>query len=305
MSVPTTVERTATKTANPLEELAKYGQSCWLDYIRRSLLTSGELKRLIEQDGVGGVTSNPAIFEKAITGSTDYAEALLELQKRKELDAMGIYEIMAIEDIQGAADTMRPVYDRTKKRDGYVSFEVSPFLAKDTEGTIKDARRLWKAVNRPNLMVKVPATLEGIPAIQTLISEGMNINVTLLFAQDMYEKVAQAYIAGLKTYVRFGRRSQPCGQRGQLFHQPHRQHGGRNRQGQAQDRARREEAGSAAQPGGQHRDRQRQAYLPALQGNFLRARVGDLGQERRSDAAAVVGQHQHQGSQLSGRSVRG
>jgi transaldolase/glucose-6-phosphate isomerase len=204
MGVPTTAEQTATKTANPLQELSKYGQSVWLDFIRRSLLTSGELKHLIEKDGVGGVTSNPAIFEKAITGSTDYAEALLELQKRKELDAMGIYEIMAIQDIQGAADTLKPVYDRTNKRDGYVSFEVSPFLAKDTEGTIKDARRLWKAVNRPNLMVKVPATLEGIPAIQTLISEGMNINVTLLFAQEMYEKVAQAYIAGLKTYVASG-----------------------------------------------------------------------------------------------------
>jgi transaldolase/glucose-6-phosphate isomerase len=204
MGVPTTAEQTATKTANPLQELSKYGQSVWLDYIRRSLLTSGELKRLIDQDGVGGVTSNPAIFEKAITGSTDYAEALLELQKRKELDAMAIYEIMAIQDIQGAADTLKPVYERTKKRDGYVSFEVSPFLAKDTQGTITDARRLWKAVNRPNLMVKVPATVECIPAIQQLISEGININVTLLFAQEMYEKVAQAYIAGLKTYVAGG-----------------------------------------------------------------------------------------------------
>src|SRR5713226_5487273 len=169
MSVPTA---TPVKTTNPLKELAKYGQSPWLDYIRRSLIASGELKRLIEQDGLGGVTSNPAIFEKAITGSTDYADALLELQKRKDLDAMGVYEILAIQDIQDAADTLRPVYDRTKKRDGYVSLEVSPFLAKDTQGTIKDARRLWKAVGRPNLMVKVPATAEGIPAIRTLIGEG-------------------------------------------------------------------------------------------------------------------------------------
>src|SRR5580704_12239233 len=201
MSVPTL---TAPKTMNPIRELTKYGQSPWLDYIRRSLISSGELKRLIDEDGLGGVTSNPAIFEKAITGSTDYADALLELQKRKDLDAMGIYEIMAIQDIQGAADTLKPVYDRTKKRDGYVSFEVSPFLAKDTQGTITDARRLWKAVNRPNLMVKVPATAEGIPAIQQLISEGININVTLLFAQEMYEKVALAYIAGLKKYVAGG-----------------------------------------------------------------------------------------------------
>src|SRR6202045_2955662 len=195
---------TAVSPSNPLQELHKYGQSVWLDYIRRSLITSGELKRLIEEDGLGGVTSNPAIFEKAITGSTDYTDALLELQKRKDLDAMGVYEILAIKDIQDAADTLRVVYDRTNKRDGYVSLEVSPFLAKDTQGTIKDARRLWKAVNRPNLMVKVPATAEGIPAIQTLISEGININVTLLFAMEMYEKVALAYIAGLKTFVAGG-----------------------------------------------------------------------------------------------------
>jgi transaldolase/glucose-6-phosphate isomerase len=201
MSVPTEITQ---RTTNPLLELSKYGQSVWLDYIRRNLMTSGELKHLIEQDGLGGMTSNPAIFEKAITGSTDYTNALLDLQKRKDLDAMGIYEILAIQDIQDAADTLRPVYDRTKKRDGYVSLEVSPFLAKDTEGTIKDARRLWKAVNRPNLMVKVPATVEGIPAIQQLISEGININVTLLFAQERYEKVAHAYIAGLKAYVAGG-----------------------------------------------------------------------------------------------------
>src|SRR5579862_1291548 len=173
MSTPTTTPPTTTaKTANPLRELAKYGQSVWLDYIRRNLITSGELKRLIDDDGLGGVTSNPAIFEKAITGSTDYADALLELQKRKDLDAMGIYEILAIKDIQDAADALRPVYERTNKRDGYVSLEVSPFLAHDTEGTIRDARRLWRAVNRPNLMVKVPGTTEGIPAFQQLISEG-------------------------------------------------------------------------------------------------------------------------------------
>jgi transaldolase / glucose-6-phosphate isomerase len=201
MSVPTA---TVPKTLNPIRELSKYGQSVWLDYIRRSLIASGELKRLIDEDGLGGVTSNPAIFEKAITGSTDYTEALVELQKRKDLDAMAVYEILAIKDIQDAADTLRPVYDRTKKRDGYVSLEVSPFLAKDTNGTIKDARRLWKAVNRPNLMVKIPATVEGIPAIQQCISEGININVTLLFAQEMYEKVAQAYIAGLTIYAASG-----------------------------------------------------------------------------------------------------
>src|ERR1700683_1960672 len=174
---------TTTTTAKPLRELSKYGQAAWLDYIRRNLITSGELKGLVDHDGLGGVTSNPAIFEKAITGSSDYASALVELQKRKDLDAMGIYEVIAIQDIQDAADILRPVYDRTKMRDGYVSLEVSPFLARDTAGTINDARRLWKAVNRPNLLVKIPATVEGIPAIQQMISEGINVNVTLLFAQ--------------------------------------------------------------------------------------------------------------------------
>ena len=201
MSVPTA---TLPRTTNPIRELSRYGQSVWLDYIRRSLNSSGELKRLIDDDGLGGVTSNPAIFEKAITGSTDYTDALLELQKRKDLDAMAVYETLAIQDIQDAADTLRTVYDRTNKRDGYVSLEVSPFLAKDTQGTIKDARRLWKAVNRPNLMVKIPATVESVPAIQQCISEGININVTLLFAEEMYEKVAQGYIAGLKTYAASG-----------------------------------------------------------------------------------------------------
>lgn len=195
---------TSVSTKNALQELHDYGQSIWLDYIRRSLLTSGELKRLIEEDGVAGVTSNPAIFEKAITGSSDYASALAELQKRNDLDAMGIYEFLAIPDIQEAADTLRAVYERTNRRDGYVSLEVSPFLAQDTEGTLDDARRLWHAVNRPNLMIKVPGTSEGIPAFQQLISEGINVNVTLLFSQQVYEKVALAYIAGLKKYVSSG-----------------------------------------------------------------------------------------------------
>ena len=176
---------TSAATTNPLVELRKFGQSAWLDYIRRTLITGGELKRLVDEDGLGGVTSNPAIFEKAITGSTDYADALVELQKRKDLDAMRVYEIIAIKDIQDAADILRPVYTNTKMRDGYVSLEVSPFLARDTQGTLKDARRLWKEVNRPNLFVKVPATIEGIAAIEELISEGINVNVTLLFAQEM------------------------------------------------------------------------------------------------------------------------
>jgi len=192
------------KATNPLKELLKFGQSVWLDYIRRNLLTSGELKRLIDEDGLRGMTSNPSIFEKAISGSTDYKDFLESLKGRTDLDAKARYELLAIRDIQDATDMMRGVYDSSKKTDGYVSLEVSPYLARDTKGTIEEARRLWKAVNRPNVMIKVPGTAEGIPAIEQLVSEGLNINVTLLFAQEVYEKVAAAYIAGLEKYATSG-----------------------------------------------------------------------------------------------------
>ena len=186
------------KATNPLKDLLKYGQSVWLDYIRRNLITSGELKRLIDEDGLRGMTSNPSIFEKAIAGSTDYADLLKSLQPRTDLDAKARYEILAIRDIQDAADILRPVYEGSKRRDGYVSLEVSPYLARDTQGTLAEARRLWQAVARENVMIKVPGTAEGIPAFQQLISEGININVTLLFSQKVYEQVANAYIAGLE-----------------------------------------------------------------------------------------------------------
>ena len=186
------------KATNPLKDLQRYGQSIWLDYIRRNLLTSGELKKLIDEDGLRGMTSNPAIFEKAIVGSTDYTDLLRSLAQKHDLDAKARYEVLAIRDIQDAADFLRPVYDATKRRDGYVSLEVSPYLARDTKGTLDEARRLWKAVGRENVMIKVPGTAEGIPAFQQLIGEGININVTLLFAQEVYEKVADAYIAGLE-----------------------------------------------------------------------------------------------------------
>ena len=182
---------------NPLLALQDYGQSVWLDYMQRHLITSGELQRLIEEDGLRGMTSNPAIFEKAITGSTDYTEALRSLTGRN-LDAMGLYERLAMRDIQDAADIFRPVYEQTRRGDGYISLEVSPHLAHDTEGTIREARRLWQTVGRPNLMIKVPAAPAGLPAIEQLISEGINVNVTLLFSQDVYERVAAAYIAGLE-----------------------------------------------------------------------------------------------------------
>src|SRR5438270_5413638 len=200
---PTGVLETA-KATNPLRDLLKSGQSVWLDYIRRKLITSGELKRLIEEDGLRGMTSNPAIFEKAIAGSTDYTDFLASLNSRKELDAKARYELLAIRDIQDAADMLRPVYDESKRYDGYVSLEVSPYLARDTKGTLEEARRLWKAVGKPNIMIKVPGTTEGIPAFQQLISEGININVTLLFAQEVYEQVAQAYLAALEQFASRG-----------------------------------------------------------------------------------------------------
>lgn len=182
---------------NPVKALQQYGQSVWLDYIQRHLITSGELQRLIEEDGLRGMTSNPAIFEKAITGSADYAAALKALSGQK-LDAMGFYEQLAIRDIQDAADILRPVYEQTQRGDGYVSLEVSPHLAHDTQGSVREARRLWQTVGRPNVMIKVPGTPAGLPAFEQLISEGINVNVTLLFSQEVYERVAQAYIAGLE-----------------------------------------------------------------------------------------------------------
>jgi transaldolase/glucose-6-phosphate isomerase len=182
---------------NPLLLLQEQRQSVWLDFIRRNLITSGELKRLIDQDGLRGITSNPSIFEKAITGSTDYTDLLQQLHAQN-LSASEIYERIAIRDIQDAADLMRPVYQTTNRRDGYVSLEVSPKLARNTQGTIAEARRLWQAVGRENVMIKVPGTPEGVPAIRQLIGEGLNINVTLLFSQEAHVRVAEAYIEGLE-----------------------------------------------------------------------------------------------------------
>jgi len=183
---------------NPLRDLGKHGQSVWLDYIRRSLIASGELKRLVDEDGLKGVTSNPAIFEKAISGSTDYVSAISKLGTSGDMDAKAVYEKLALEDIAAAAGVMAPVYESTSLRDGYVSLEVSPHLARDTAGTCEEARRLWKELGKPNVMIKVPGTAEGIPAIETLISEGINVNVTLLFSLDAYEKAAEAYVKGLE-----------------------------------------------------------------------------------------------------------
>ena len=184
---------------NPLKELGGQGQSIWLDYIRRNLILSGELKRMVDDDGIRGVTSNPTIFEKAIAGSTDYDDALSAMLARDgKVEVEKLYEPLAIEDIQMAADVLRPVYDTSNGEDGYVSLEVSPHLAHDTQGTINEARRLRAAVDRPNLMVKVPATPAGIPAIEQLIADGLSINVTLMFSMSHYEAVARAYVKGLE-----------------------------------------------------------------------------------------------------------
>jgi transaldolase/glucose-6-phosphate isomerase len=200
---PTGVLETA-KATNPLQALLTYGQSMWLDYIRRDLITSGKLKTMIEEDGLRGMTSNPSIFEKAIGESSLYDDMLKELATRQDLNATGRFEQIAIRDIQDAADVLRPVYESSKFRDGYVSLEVSPLLALKTQETIDEARRLWKTVNRENVMIKIPGTAEGLPAIRQAIGEGININVTLLFSQEVYERVAEAYIAGLEDLAKRG-----------------------------------------------------------------------------------------------------
>jgi transaldolase/glucose-6-phosphate isomerase len=201
---PTGILETSKATTNPLKELLNYGQSMWLDYIRRDLFTTGKLKQMITEDGLRGMTSNPSIFEKAIADSSLYDDFLKSLASRSDLDTTARYEQIAIRDIQDAADALRTVYDESKCRDGYVSLEVSPYLARKTQETIDEARRLWKTVQRENVMIKVPGTAEGLPAIRQLIGEGININITLLFAQEVYEKVAEAYIAGLEDLAAHG-----------------------------------------------------------------------------------------------------
>ena len=183
---------------NPMKELEACGQSPWLDDLHKTLMSSGELAGLIEKDGLKGLTSNPSIFEKAIGSTHDYDDVLKEMLGKGEADDMTVYETIAIADIQSAADAFRPVYEAANGADGFVSLEVAPNIANDTEATKADAKRLWAAVHRPNLMIKIPGTDAGTPAIQATIAEGINVNVTLLFAVKAYEDVAQAYIAGLE-----------------------------------------------------------------------------------------------------------
>ncbi len=192
------------KGTSPLLDLQQLGQSVWCDTISRSLLDSGELRRLIAEDGLRGVTSNPSIFEKAIDGGTEY-DREIRTMARAGFSAARIYEVLAIQDIQGAADQFRALFETTGGGDGYVSLEVSPHLAYRTRETVEEARRLWKAVARPNVMIKVPATPAGMPAIRQLLGEGINVNVTLMFSMEHYLQVAEAYLQGIETLVASGR----------------------------------------------------------------------------------------------------
>ncbi len=187
----------AVQGGNPLQGLLAYGQSPWLDFIRRNILLNGDLKKMIANDGLRGMTSNPAIFEKAITAGDDYND-IIKAPDAPSSTAMALYEKIAIRDVQDATDIFKSVYTETKGRDGYVSLEVSPNLAFDTQATIDEARRLWKAVNRPNVMIKIPATPQGVPAIRQILEDGINVNITLLFAQSAYEQVAEAFLAALE-----------------------------------------------------------------------------------------------------------
>ena len=189
--------------ANPLLRLHEFGQSVWLDYIQRDLIENGGLERLIREDGLAGVTSNPAIFEKAITSGPEYVAPIRELARRG-LPAAVLYEALTLEDIGRAADLLRPLYEETQGGDGFVSIEVSPHLARDTSATIAEAQRLWAALGRPNVMIKVPATRAGLPAIRTLVGAGVNVNVTLLFSVARYREVAAAYLTGLEDRARAG-----------------------------------------------------------------------------------------------------
>src|SRR6202000_3170514 len=189
---------------NPVKALEQHGQAVWLDFLARGFVAKGDLKKLIDTDGVKGVTSNPSIFEKAIGSSDEYDAPIGNALQKGDRPVAELFEHLAVEDIQHAAAVLRPVYDELGGHDGFVSLEVSPYLAMDTKGTVAEAERLWKEVDRKNLMVKVPATAPGLPAIQHLIGEGISINITLLFSQKVYVQVAEAYLKGLEKYVAKG-----------------------------------------------------------------------------------------------------
>ncbi|MGC1633746.1 MAG: transaldolase [Gelidibacter sp.] len=188
---------------NPLNKIRKEGQSIWLDLLDREIMNSGKLQSLIDNDDLGGLTSNPSIFEKAISGSSDYNEDIANLSKEEDDNAIIFFD-MAIKDIQRAADFFKPVFDKTNGKDGFVSLEVSPLLARNTVGTIKQARELWKKVDRKNVMIKIPGTKEGLPAIRECLSEGININITLLFGLPRYREITEAFMGGLEDRLKEG-----------------------------------------------------------------------------------------------------
>src|SRR5215469_7206531 len=189
---------------NNLKALQDHGQAVWLDFLSRGFIAKGGLKELVDEDGLRGVTSNPSIFEHAIGQTSEYDDAVTQILKAQDLPAGEVFERLAVEDIQRATDVLRPAFDATHGADGFVSIEVSPYLAKDTQGTIAEAKRLWHAIDRKNLMIKVPATPEGMPAIHDLTAEGINVNITLLFAQQVYEQVVEAYLSGLEALATKG-----------------------------------------------------------------------------------------------------
>ena len=290
--------------ANPVKQLQAFGQSVWLDYLRRSLFTSGEFRRLIVEDGLRGATSNPSIFEKAIAGSTDYLNALQEIERHGDMTPMALYEALAIRDIRDAADLLRPVYDSTARADGYVSLEVSPYIAHDTTATINEARRLWKAVDRENVMIKVPASVEGLPAIRELTSEGINVNITLLFGIERYEAVARG-VHRRPVDIR-ARRRRPCArmQRRQLLREPHRHDGRRDHCDPIGSRHRPRAPHVADGASRNSSDRQRQARLSALPGALPCRRVAAARSQGRASTTSPVGKHQYQESTLSRRALR-
>jgi transaldolase len=184
---------------NPLREVEALGQSIWLDYMRRDLITTGKLQQMIDEDGISGITSNPTIFERAISAGSDYDSAIQKiLNDSPEIGSAALFEQLEVEDIRMAADVLRPTYDRTKGGDGFVSIEVNPHLAYDTAGSVAEAQRLWSEIDRPNVMVKIPATVEGLPAIEQLTANGINVNITLMFSVSQYDDVARAYLRGIE-----------------------------------------------------------------------------------------------------------
>ena len=282
--------------ANTIQQAGELGQSVWYDNMRRGMLESGELQGLIDA-GITGLTSNPTIFEKAITGSTDYDDALLE-QARQGKDAGAIYEHLVVDDIRAAADLLRPVYDRSDGADGFASLEVSPHLAHDTDGTVAEAKRLFATLDRPNVMMKVPGTPQGIPAVHRLIGEGVNVNVTLLFSLGVYGEVRQAYIAGLEDLDWAGREPGGVASVASFFV---------SRVDTSVDSAAgRQAAGRRGRRGaaGRGRHREREAGVPRLPRGLRRRAVRTAVREGRQGAAASLGQHEHEEPGLQRRAVR-